>query len=227
MKELSIFVDESGHFGMHQKHSPYYIVSFVFHNQSEDISGLVATYESYLSDIGFPNHFIHTEPIIRGESVYEELSLDVRRKLFNSLCRFATRCPVKHKTFLFRKDENDSKLQMIHKMSRDISLFLQDHTSLFDGFDTVKLYYDNGQSEITSIMTTVLSTMISNLEFKNATPSEYRLFQVADLLCTIELTQQKYKDNGKLSKSESFFFKTYQNFKKNYLATYKKLELTV
>ena len=30
MAELSIFVDESGHFDMHSKVSPYYIVSFVF-----------------------------------------------------------------------------------------------------------------------------------------------------------------------------------------------------
>lgn len=37
MKELSIFVDESGHFDMTSKTSPYYLVSFVFHDQSLDI----------------------------------------------------------------------------------------------------------------------------------------------------------------------------------------------
>ena len=38
MRELSIFVDESGDFGPYAKHSPFYIVSMVFHNQATDIT---------------------------------------------------------------------------------------------------------------------------------------------------------------------------------------------
>ena len=35
--ELSVFVDESGDFGEYDYHAPYYIISLVFHNQSNDI----------------------------------------------------------------------------------------------------------------------------------------------------------------------------------------------
>lgn len=38
MKELSIFVDESGDFGEYKQHAPYYIITMVFHDQSNDIS---------------------------------------------------------------------------------------------------------------------------------------------------------------------------------------------
>ena len=38
MSELSIFVDESGDFGEYAKHSPYYIVTMVLHDQVKDIS---------------------------------------------------------------------------------------------------------------------------------------------------------------------------------------------
>jgi hypothetical protein len=38
MKELSIFVDESGDFGEYNYHSPYYIITMVFHNQENDIA---------------------------------------------------------------------------------------------------------------------------------------------------------------------------------------------
>ncbi len=38
MKELSIFVDESGDFGEYNHHSPYYIITMVFHNQNDDIT---------------------------------------------------------------------------------------------------------------------------------------------------------------------------------------------
>ena len=41
MKELSIFIDESGDFGAYSKHSPYYIISMVFHNQSLNIDQAV------------------------------------------------------------------------------------------------------------------------------------------------------------------------------------------
>ena len=33
-RTLSIFIDESGDFGAYEEHSPYYIVSAVFHNQN-------------------------------------------------------------------------------------------------------------------------------------------------------------------------------------------------
>ena len=35
--ELSIFVDESGDFGEYDFHSPFYIISLVFHDQENDI----------------------------------------------------------------------------------------------------------------------------------------------------------------------------------------------
>ena len=44
MNELSIFIDESGDFGEYSYHSPYYIISMVFHEQSIDISKLLACY---------------------------------------------------------------------------------------------------------------------------------------------------------------------------------------
>ena len=37
MKELSIFIDESGDFGEVKERPAYYLVTFVFHDQKEDI----------------------------------------------------------------------------------------------------------------------------------------------------------------------------------------------
>ena len=37
MKELSIFVDESGDFGDYAEHSSYYIISLIMHDQKNDI----------------------------------------------------------------------------------------------------------------------------------------------------------------------------------------------
>ena len=48
-------------------------------------------------------------------------------------------------------------------------------------------------------------------------PSRYRLFQVADIICTLELIRQRLDDTGRLTESENAFFAGTKNFRKNYL----------
>ena len=60
MKELSVFIDESGDFGEYSYHAPFYIVTMVFHNQKVDINEDVNAFERELSYLGYPNHCIHT-----------------------------------------------------------------------------------------------------------------------------------------------------------------------
>ena len=51
MKELSIFVDEAGDFGDYEKHNPYYIVTMVFHDQSEEIDEEISVLNRNLMNI--------------------------------------------------------------------------------------------------------------------------------------------------------------------------------
>ena len=75
----------------------------------------------------------------------------------------------------------------------------------FNQFDVVKIYYDNGQIEVTRILSSVFNSLLDNVEFKRVIPSNYRLFQVSDLICTLKLTELKMQ-NHILSKSEIAFF---------------------
>jgi len=54
------------------------------------------------------------------------------------------------------------------------------------------------------------------VEFKKVAPANYKLFQAADLLCTMELLLIKV-DRKKLSKSELTFFTSARNLVKSYL----------
>ena len=56
MKELSIFVDESGDFGEYDHHSPFYIISMVLHDQSVEIDNDLKALENELANIGWPKH---------------------------------------------------------------------------------------------------------------------------------------------------------------------------
>lgn len=74
MKELSIFVDESGDFGEYAKHSPFYIITMILHDQRQDISGDIAKLKSEFVNLGYDDEFVvHTGPLIRKEEIYCEM----------------------------------------------------------------------------------------------------------------------------------------------------------
>ena len=85
MKELSIFIDESGDFGDYSYHSPYYIITMIFHNQDSDIKDAVEHLNNELSFLKLDNLCIHTGPIIRKEDVYQNMSIIERRLIFNKM----------------------------------------------------------------------------------------------------------------------------------------------
>lgn len=108
--------------------------------------------------------------------------------------------------------------------SKQLAAFIRDNYQFFCGYDVVKVYYDNGQVEVTRILSSVFNALLENVEFRKVMPADYRLFQVADLICTLKLTELKM-ENHQLSKSEVFFFNDERTLKKNYLKPLSKKEL--
>lgn len=53
MKELSIFIDESGDFGEVKERPAYYLVTFVFHDQNNNIDQQVSKLEESVRMSGF------------------------------------------------------------------------------------------------------------------------------------------------------------------------------
>lgn len=117
MKELSVFIDESGDFGEYDVESPFYIVTSVFHNQADDISKNIILLDNQLSLCGYKDEYIHTHPIIRREPPYNNLSIDERRKILNKLLRFTMSCDIRYFSIVIDKKEADNK----HKLSAKIA----------------------------------------------------------------------------------------------------------
>ena len=88
MKELSIFVNEGGDFGEYDYHSPYYILSFVFHDQDLDLTSALDILNQKLYSLGLGTAAIHTGPVIRQEEIYNAIDLDTRRKIMRVLLTF-------------------------------------------------------------------------------------------------------------------------------------------
>ena len=216
-KVLSCFIDESGDFGPYEPHSPYYIVSMVLHDQSIDISEYIQDEEQYIANLGYPHHALHTGPLIRREADYIHLTIGERKRLFNVLFHFARRLPFNYLCAKIKKIEcGDDIIQLTSRLSKSLANDIRLHNEFLNSFDKINIYYDNGQVELTKIITTLFTSLFADVEIRRVKPVDYKLFQVADLICTMELLSEKVS-NGSFTSSETEFFYSAREFKKKYL----------
>lgn len=217
MRELSIFVDESGDFGCYERHAPYYIVTMVLHDQRIDISEAIRRLDESLAYLGYAGgQAIHTEPLIRRENPYQNYRPNERRAIFSRLYYFTLNCDIKYKSFIFKKSEYRDIFKLEARMAREISGFIRENLPYFQSFEKVILYYDNGQHELNRILNTVLATELADYDVRRVQPNDYKLFQVADLICTLKLLEQKMNDK-QMSKSELLLFHSKRDLKKDFL----------
>ena len=191
MKELSIFIDESGDFGEVKERPAYYLVTFVFHDQKEDIRQQVLKLEESVRISGFHLEYIHTGPLIRREEVFANYSIDERRKLLYKMLNFVNVCPIRYMTVVVDRKEAADKIKLSGKLAKEINTAFREYSDFFMEFDKVIVYYDNGQIELSAILNAVFSIYFSNVEFRKAEPQKYRLLQAADFICSMELLKTK------------------------------------
>ena len=69
----------------------------VFHNRAVDISKEIEKLEESMRASGFDLEYIHTGPVIRREQVFENYSMEERRKLLYKMLYFYNKCDIYHK----------------------------------------------------------------------------------------------------------------------------------
>ena len=129
MRELSIFVDESGSDGLSDRH---YLLTVVMHDQSENIANSIAAYEGALRAKGLPDIPFHASPLMNGKDQYSGLDLRTRKMMLGSFRVFFRHMPVKYHTFAYATKQFASL----------------DKLAELQSYDMVKVYYDNGQHSI-------------------------------------------------------------------------------
>lgn len=224
MKELSIFIDESGDFGEFNKKSPFYIVTMVFHDQDNDLTTCLDSLEQELTYLGYPNHCLHAGPIIRMESEFKNEDIVIRRKILMRLMGFIRKIKIRHKSFFIEKRHTENITEATGKLSKQIGTWVRNNYATLLAYDIVKIYYDNGQVELSRILASVFNVLLPSVETKKVIPSDYRLFQVADFICTMKLTELKIANHA-MSIQEQRFFGGENGVTKNYLKDLKKYEL--
>lgn len=214
-RELSIFVDESGDRGGKAR---YYLITLVIHDQADGIAAAISEYESKLARADLPNIPFHSEPLMNGHKDYEFVDIERRKAMLSCFSSLVRSLPISYKTFIYRRSEFEDLAKLVARMKRDISGLLFEHLEFFQGFDEVKVYYDNGQDIVKQALDQSVGFVLSKgvVERRKTSMTDYRLEQAADYLCTIELAAVKYEakeDGGTYDK----FFGGIGSFKRNWL----------
>ena len=142
--------------------------------------------------------------------------------MFNSLYNFVRTTNISYKSFIVEKRTISEEVGLHIHLSKQFTLFFNENMDRLVQYDHIIVYYDYGQRELTHVIVSLFSVFFSNVQFKRVAPEQYKLFQAADMLCTLELLSLK-AERKTLSKSELTFFTSQKNLFKSYLrAIYKK-----
>lgn len=220
MADGSIFADESGEQGFQSK---YYALTLVFHDQSNPVIPVFEDYKQLLHNAGLPDIPMHASPLLNGHDDYQRLAVSQRKRLLAYFMSMLHKLPVQYVTLIYRKADYTTLEQLGMRIKRDIVNTVFDHLELFQNFESVKAYYDGGQSLVTQAIRGAVEYALSKqaIVYRKGSPTDYRLAQVADLICTIELTARKYENHEQTTTDERFFGLV-GAFRKNYLKKVRK-----
>lgn len=220
---LSIFVDESGDFGEYQKHAPFYILSFVLHEQEHDITDQLKAFDKKVDGILYGTPLqetgsriqIHAGPIIRNEPPFDVIAPRARQALLYNLTSLTRNLPIQYVAFTVNRRQYRTPEELNVALRKKVSDFIKANYKYFMDFDVIKIYYDRGQEQITAILRNYLLSVFDGT-FTEISQANFRLAQVADLICTLELTYAKGETNS-FSKSEERFFSTRHKFMRRWM----------
>lgn len=223
LTELSVFVDESGDQGGQSK---YYALTLVFHDQSNSLGNNLASHarglrSRHLEDIPF-----HAGPLMTGHGKYEGMDFSMRKVYFQLFYLDVQHLPIKYQTFVYARRAFSDTDSLVARMRRDVIGLLFNNLGYFQSFDRVKIYYDNGQEIVVRALHTAVEYALSReaILYRKAEHSDFILAQAADLLCTLEVTAMKYRDNGQ-TKTDEKLFGSARSFKKNYMKAIRRKRL--
>ena len=198
--------------------SKYYVLTLVFHDQSDSLEEHLARHAKGLRKRGLADTPFHTGPLMNGHGAFENLDLKTRKAYFQLFFIDVQHLPVVCHSLVYRRSEFDGNDALVAKMRRDVASLLRDRLSFFQTFDRVKIYYDDGQAIVAHALYSAFEQALAKSSVLHRTyhASDFMLAQAADLLCALELAAVKFANKEATSTVERMFGSS-GTFRKNYL----------
>ena len=205
MKRLNIFIDETGEFGFNKRSAKLYGVSFVFHEQSNDISNEIEKLKQNMQLLGFSG-MVHMGDLVAGHGDFSGMSIAKRRKIYNALYRFSTRIKATYSTIIINKHDIKNNAALSKTIERQIQNVIVDSLVYFQSFDQIVVYYDGGQKPLNKIVSETFLKLNSAMLKSDFDHVEKKIFQVADMLTYVDKLIYKYQHKERFTATESAFF---------------------
>lgn len=218
LKQLDIYIDESGNLDSYSKHNLIYSVAFVMVDNSVNNTRPLSIFENKLLSIVGGEHFVHTGNLVRGEKPYRDMLVGERQDLFYILfllskhSQYKVLCSITEKKKLSNEiygGIRDSVFETIKRMESYIS-----------DYDIIIVHYDNGQEFLKEILLSAFKAIPKKIKMVKTLQQNNPFMQVADLYSFLELIKYKIAKSG-LSKQEKAFFGSPRKIKKDYLSQLK------
>lgn len=214
-RRLNLHIDEAGNQDLAEG---IYLVSVVLHDHARDVEVPIRAYEERLRLAGLPDIPFHGKDLLHGHGAYEDVATGDRKRLLTQFARLARSLPIEFFTLRYNERETHDRRELEARIRRDLASLIFDHLAYFQQFDTVSVYYDNGQQALSVALHAALEFVLADdvAVFPDADHTTRRLLQLADYICTIERVSLSF-DAGEQSRTQERFFGSRRNFMQSYM----------
>ena len=157
VKQLDIYIDESGNFDNYSEHNLIYSVAFIMVDFNDDNSKSITLFENKLSKIIGGEHFVHTGNLVRGEKPYKGMLLKDRQDLFYILFLFAKYSKYKVACSIFEKSKVSNEI--FKGVADSIIETIKGLEDFISGYDSIIVHYDNGQEFLKETLLTTFEAI--------------------------------------------------------------------
>lgn len=213
---LNLHVDESGNQTLSEGR---YLIAVVLHDHSQSVEEAIEHYEVRLAEAGLPDVPFHGKDLLHGNEAYATVSLGDRKRLLTQFARLVRELPISFFALRYDTITVHNRDELEARIRRDLASLVFDELTYFQAFDTIAVYYDNGQGAVSAALHDALDFVLAKnvADYRDAEPNARRLLQVADYVCTILRISKDYDDGKQTSTHERFF-----GSRRQFMQSYKK-----
>ncbi len=205
LRTLNLYIDESGDFGMGASSSKFYLIALVLHEERFPINKQEKYLNERLEKLGYTG-MIHSSPLIAKKDEYSKYSIETRKKILWLLFNFTRSVNINISSILVEKKYINSTNHLVNKLEVELRKFIINNKTYLNSFDSINIYYDNGQIALTKIINNVFSELSNINRIAKFDKKQNRLFQIADMVTAIDKVNYKIKNKIILTKGEKYFF---------------------
>lgn len=212
---LNLHIDETGNQDLSEGR---YLVAVVLHEHDADIATPIKTYEGRLRQAGLEDVPFHGKDLLHGNEAYQHVSVGDRKRLLTQFARLVRSLPVTYVTLRYDVADTHSQEELEARIRRDLAALVFDHLDYFQSFDSIAVYYDDGQHAVSAALHDALDFVLARnvADYRDADHGARRLLRAADYICTVERAAMAY-DAGLQTRTHERFFGSRRSFMQSYM----------